>query len=84
MVELSRVITDPLGFHARPVARFAAEAQRWQSDITVCAGERGAQGRDAVALLGLDAGPGTEIAVRIEGPDEADAAEFIAHVLRDL
>lgn len=84
MIEFSRVVTDPLGLHARPALRLAQEAQRWESAIEVFRGGRRADGRDSVALLALDAETGSELRVCVEGPDEADAAEFLAHVLRDL
>ena len=84
MVELSYVITDPLGFHARPVMRLASEAARWKSDVTVRHGAHVASGRDPMALMGLEAGPGAELAITVEGPDENDAAEFIEHTLREL
>ena len=34
--------------------------------------------------MGLEAHKGDIITVRIEGPDEQDASEFVAHLLRRL
>lgn len=84
MVELTHVIKDPLGFHARLVMRVASEAARWESRITVLHGLRVASATDVMALMGLEAAPGDTIEVRVEGPDEQDAGEFMAYVLRGM
>ena len=84
MVEISHVIKDPLGFHARLVMRVAAEAQRWESSVVVSHGSHRAEGTDIMGLMGLEAGQGAELRVQIEGADEQDAAEFLAHMLRGM
>lgn len=84
MVELRHVVKDPLGFHVRLVTRMAAEASRWESDMTVIHGARTARADDVMGLMGLEAGPGAELRVCISGPDEADAAEFVEHMLRGM
>lgn len=84
MVELQHVITDALGFHARPVMLISAEAARWESGVTVSHGEHSAPASDPIALMGLEANQGDTLVVRIEGPDEQDAAEFFEHMLRRM
>lgn len=84
MVELSHTIADPLGFHARPVMLVAAEAAKWKSDVVVSHGRRHANASDPIALMGLQAELGDELTLTIDGPDENDAAEFIAHMLRGI
>ena len=84
MVELTHVIKDPLGFHARLAMRLSDEAARWESRITVLHGLRIASASDVMALMGLEAMQGDTIDVRVEGPDEQDAAEFIAYTLRGM
>ena len=83
MIELSHTIADPLGFHARPVMLVAAEAAKWKSDVVVSHGRRRANASDP-AVMGLQAELGDELTLTIDGPDEGDAAEFIAHVLRGI
>ena len=84
MVELSHTIEDPLGFHARPVMLVAAEAAKWKSRVTVAHGRRRANAADPIALMGLQAEHGDELTLTVDGPDEDDAAEFIAHMLRGI
>lgn len=81
MVELTHTIKDPLGFHARPAYVVASEASRWESRVTFFNGERSASGKDATAILGLDAKQGDTIRCEIEGPDEEDCSEFIHYIL---
>ena len=84
MVELTHTIKDPLGFHARSVMLVSNEYARWKSDMTVSHGSREASADDPIALMGLEAHKGDTITVRIEGADEQDASEFVAHLLRRL
>lgn len=84
MIELAHAVEDPLGFHARPVMLVAAEAAKWKSHVTVCHGRLQADAADPIALMGLQANKGDELVFRIDGPDEEDASEFIAHMLRGL
>ncbi len=65
------------GLHARPVAQIAAEAMQWASAATVRADGRSADARNLVALMGLDARQGCELAVEVDGPDEEDAAKAL-------
>lgn len=81
MVELTHTIQDPLGFHARPAYVVATEASRWESSVMFRNGERSASGKDAMAILGLDARQGDTIHCIIEGSDEQDCAEFIHYIL---
>lgn len=81
MVELTHTIQDPLGFHARPAYVVASEASRWQSSITFYNGERSASGKDALAIMSLNAQKGDTIRCEIEGPDEEDCSEFIHYIL---
>ena len=84
MVELTHVIKDPMGFHARPVMLIVAETAKWASSVTVAHGELSAPGDDAIALMGLRALRGDTLVVRIEGADEQDASDFFAHLLRSM
>lgn len=84
MVELTHIIKDPMGFHARLVALVAAEAQRWESVITVAHGNLSAPADNVMALMGLGAHQGDELVVTIEGSDEQDASEFMAHLMRSF
>ena len=52
--------------------------------MVVAHGSREASADDPIALMGLEAHKGDTISVKISGPDEQDAADFVAHLLRRL
>lgn len=81
MAELHLTVLDPAGLHARPAAQFVRTASRFQSRVTIRVGDRTADVKSLIALLGMTIRPGAEIALNAEGPDE-DAA--LAALLEEL
>lgn len=84
MREFTHVLTDPLGLHARLVVVLVAEARKWESDVTVLVRGSAASGDSLMGLMALDAMCGDELTVRVEGPDEGDAAPAIETVVETL
>lgn len=66
-------ITDEVGLHARPAARFVKLANSFDADITVQRGERSANAKSLVEILQLEAGKGATVTIEADG-DDADAA----------
>ena len=77
MFERRLVVIDPAGLHARPAARFVQVASRFQSTVTVRLGDRTADAKSLIAVLGLTIRPGTEIVLATAGPDAEDALEAL-------
>ncbi len=73
MRELTLIVADPAGLHARPAARFVQAASRFESRIVIRHDGREADAKSLIALLGLAIRPASEIVLAAEGPD-ADAA----------
>jgi phosphotransferase system HPr (HPr) family protein len=73
MPELRVVIKDPAGLHARPAARFVQAASKFESRIVIRHGDREADAKSLIALLGLTIRPSSEIVLAADGPD-ADVA----------
>ncbi len=73
MPELTLIVADPAGLHARPAARFVQAASRFESRIVLRHGGREADAKSLIALLGLAIRPSSEIVIAADGPD-ADAA----------
>jgi phosphotransferase system HPr (HPr) family protein len=73
MPELTLVVADPAGLHARPAAKFVQAASRFESRIVIRNGDREADAKSLIALLGLVIRPSSEITLSAVGPD-ADAA----------
>ena len=74
-------VIDPAGLHARPAAQFVRTASRFESRITISAGERTADAKSLIALLGLTIRPQSQVTLAANGPD-ADAA--LAALLEEL
>jgi phosphotransferase system HPr (HPr) family protein len=81
MPQVHLAVLDPAGLHARPAAQFVRTASRFTSRITIDVGERSADAKSLIALLGLTIRPRAEITLAAEGPD-ADAA--LAALLEEL
>lgn len=78
MPELRLVVKDPAGLHARPAARFVQAASRYESRIVIRQGDREADAKSLIALLGLTIRPSSEIVLVADGPDADAALEGLA------
>jgi phosphotransferase system HPr (HPr) family protein len=59
--------------HARPAAEFVKTAMGFESKLTVASGDREADAKSLLAILGLGAKRGTTLRLSADG-DDADAA----------
>ena len=73
MAELWLTVLDPAGLHARPAAQVVRTAGRFQSRITIRVGDRTADVKSLIAVLGLTIRPGAEITISADGPDDSAA-----------
>ena len=81
MPEQRATVKDPAGLHARPAARFVQVASRFQSRIVIRHGDREADAKSLIALLGLTIRPSSEIVLAADGPDaEAALASLLAEL----
>jgi phosphotransferase system HPr (HPr) family protein len=71
--ELTLLVVDPAGLHARPAARFVQAASRFESRIVIRHSGHEADAKSLIALLGLAIRPSSEIVLAADGPD-AEAA----------
>ena len=81
MPELTLIVADPAGLHARPAARFVQAASRFESRIVIRHDGHEADAKSLIALLGLAIRPSSEIVLAADGPD-ANAA--IAGLVTEL
>ncbi len=73
-------LTNAVGLHARPAAKFVQTAVRFASAITVRNVTRGGAPADAkgiLSVLSLGAERGDVIEVQAAGPDEAESLDAI-------
>ena len=81
MAALHLTVLDPGGLHARPAAQVVRTAGRFLSRITIHVGDRTADVKSLIAVLGLTIRPGAQITLAAEGPD---AAAALAALLEEL
>ena len=79
--ELTLLVLDPAGLHARPAARFVQVASRFDSRIVLSHGGRDADAKSLIALLGLTIRPSSEIVITADGPDAEAAVAALADEL---
>ena len=68
-------IANPMGFHVRPVQRFAQLARMFRADVTVGMRERTVPGTSVMNLVGLGGRCGDRLTIRARG---ADARQCVA------
>ena len=81
MIQLTHVLNDPQGLHARPISTIASKLASCHSDVEIRLGERTASARDLVGMLGLDARGGDELHITVIGDDEEQTADILRTVL---
>ncbi|MCL7744061.1 HPr family phosphocarrier protein [Guyparkeria hydrothermalis] len=69
------------GLHARAAARFAATAERFDSDIEVAFNGRNVNGKSIMGLMMLAAACGKTITVTVTGGDANEALDEIADLV---
>jgi phosphocarrier protein HPr len=67
--------------HARPAGAVVRAAAAFQSTIEIVYGERRANARGVLGVMGLGATAGTTVVVRATGEDATEAANAVAGVL---
>lgn len=78
------VVTNPEGFHLRPLAAFAQTAMRFQSQVVVTRAGFTADGKSALSLLGLAAEQGTRLVVQVSGIDAPAALAALLELMTSL
>ncbi len=83
MKEFNYTITDAVGIHARPAGMLAKKAAGFKSTVSIVKGEKKADTRRLMALMGLGIKCGDTITVQVEGEDEQAAADAIQAFLTE-
>lgn len=72
------------GLHALSAMRLAREAQKFSSMIVAVHGEKRANVKNVMELMGLRAAKGAEIVFAVEGEDEEAAAKKLEALCRSF
>lgn len=74
-------ITNPQGFHLRPLVAFAQLAQRFVCAVTVLTNGKSADGKSPLELMTLAALEGSELTIVADGPDAENALQSLIELL---
>lgn len=75
-------INDALGIHARPAGLLVKLVSGYQSEVVIAKDGKEVNAKRVMGLMGLGATTGTEITVKVEGPDEEAAAKAVEDFLK--
>ena len=77
-------VTDPVGLHARPVAKLVQEANQFCSDITMHYNEQVENMKSIFGILGLAVPSNATVEIQINGSDEAYAYVHLTSFVRTI
>lgn len=83
MVEDTVKIMNKLGLHARAAALLVQTSSRYASEVTIEKDGVEVNGKSIMGLMMLAAAKGTDVKVKAEGADEAEALAGIAKLIAD-
>jgi phosphotransferase system HPr (HPr) family protein len=75
------VISNPQGFHMRPLTAFVELARKFQSAVFVCKDDQRRDGKSPLELMTLGADQGTELVLEVTGSDAPTALDALAELL---
>ena len=77
MVEKILTVKNRAGIHARPASLIAQMANKYQSEISLEKDSIVVNAKSIMGVITMAAGYNTAITLKVEGPDEQDAANAI-------
>jgi phosphotransferase system HPr (HPr) family protein len=83
MQEVTLIIRNKVGLHARPAALFVRTANRFTSKVVAIKDEHEANAKSILSVLTLGADQGAVVTVRAEGEDEAEAVEALKELVEN-
>ncbi|WP_159015469.1 HPr family phosphocarrier protein [Cognatiluteimonas profundi] len=78
MIERELLVGNRLGLHARATARLVQLLSGYRCNATLAAKGREVNAKSIMGVMLLAAGPGTTVVLRVDGSDEAAAADAVA------
>ncbi len=76
-------ITNKLGLHARAAAKVVHAANEFESEVFLGVDGEEINAKSILGLLTLAATQGTPLTLRVEGPDEREAAAAIESLFKN-
>ena len=82
-MELTLKIENKAGLHARPAALFAQKASGFKSTIMIVKGEKSANAKSIISIMGLGVKQGESIVIKTEGADADEAAAALKKLIEE-
>lgn len=82
MKRMTYTVTNPTGIHARPAAFLAQACVDLSSQIAIRCGEKTADGKNVLQILGLHARQGSVLEITATGGDEQASLDKVLEVLQ--
>ena len=83
MIEQTLRIKNKLGLHARAAVKFINTANRFMADVHVVKDGSSIDGKSILGILTLAATQGSDIVIRLNGADEAAAAQALSELINN-
>ena len=77
MIERELTVTNRLGLHARATAKLVQLLSPYRCNVTLIAKCREVNAKSIMGVMLLAAGQGTPVKLRVDGEDEAVAADAV-------
>lgn len=81
MIERTATIVNEDGLHARPASKIVKIATGFQADVEIVKDGMAVNGKSIMGVLMLQAECGSEILLRVNGPDEVAAVEALVALI---
>jgi phosphocarrier protein HPr len=81
MLERTVTIQNRNGLHARPAAEIVKTAARFTSEITLIRDDLEVNGKSIMGVMMLAAEFGSQLVLRVDGPDEQAAIDALAALI---
>lgn len=76
MISKKVILRNKLGFHARPASQFVRLAAKYkETEVEIVRGSDIVNGKSILGVMMLAAVQGTELEIRVDGPDEEKCVE---------
>jgi phosphocarrier protein len=76
-------VSNELGLHARPAARIAQEAQKYEAEICFCQDEREIDAKSILDILTLAAPRGSGLRIKARGSDAREALASLCRLFEE-
>ena len=83
MPEITVVVTNEVGLHARPASAFVQTASKFSSDISVVYGERVGNAKSILTILTMGVNQNAEIKITAEGADAEEALAALEALVKN-